>query len=214
MQPSLLKKMAGNNRNEDGFLSRFLFVYPNNLHPNLFTGNSIKESNIKNYENLISNLFDLENQVLQVDNSGIKIYKEWQHSKSSEAFRDDLETIIQSKLETYVWRLALIIEMINQATKSNYCTTISDNSIKKAIKLVEYFRVNALKVYDKMLINNPLGGLEKNKYDLYEKLPHEFKRSDVLPLFNTYKIKGGSIGRFLSSEVFIQLKYGMYKKKY
>jgi hypothetical protein len=214
MQPSLIKKMAGNNRSEDGFLSRFLFVYPNNLKPNLFTGNSIKESNVKNYENLISNLFDLEDKVLQVDNSGIEIYKEWQHSKSSEAFQDDLETIIQAKLETYVWRLALIIEMIQQATESNYSNTISNQSLNKAIKLIEYFRFNALKVYNKMLINNPLEGLEKNKYELYQELPNEFNRKDVLPLFITHKIKGGSIGRFLSSEVFTQPKYGMYKKKY
>lgn len=214
MQPSLIKKMAGNNRSEDGFLSRFLFVYPNNLKPNLFTGNSIKESNVKNYESLISNLFDLEDQVLQVDSSGIEIYKEWQHSKSSEAFQDDLETIIQAKLETYVWRLALIIEMIQQATESNYSNTISNQSLNKGIKLIEYFRFNALKVYNKMLINNPLEGLEKNKYELYQELPNEFNRKDVLPLFITHKIKGGSIGRFLSSEVFTQPKYGMYKKKY
>ena len=123
---------------------------------------------------------------------------------------------IQAKLETYVWRLALVIEMMEQASSNNFKETLSDNSLKKAIKLVEYFRTNALRVHDKIQSTNPLEELPTNKIDLFNALPQEFKRVEVLPLFEDFGIKGGSINRFLNNKsFFIRINSkGFYKKKF
>ncbi|WP_055445536.1 DUF3987 domain-containing protein [Lacinutrix himadriensis] len=214
LQPKLLKNLGKNGRNDDGFLSRFLFVYPKEVKPRLFTGKSIETVHVDNYKKLIANLYDAPARNFKVSQSVIEIFKKWQHEKSKESFNDDLEMLTQSKLESYVWRLALILECINQADRNECTEEISDKSIKDAIRLVEYFRINAFRVYDEMLDNNPLNQLPINKLDLYKELPIEFKRKDVLPLFERFKINGGSIDRFLKSELFSNPNYGYYKKKY
>ena len=216
MQPALLKAMASGNRADDGFLSRFLFVYPTNIKPNLFTGKTIQPLYVDNYKRLIFNLFDAPTTTLKTNDSQIKIYQQWQHKKAKDCYNDDLETLIQSKLETYVWRLALIIEMMEKAATNKFNETLSDQSLNKAIKLIEYFRINSLRVYDKILSSNPLDGLPTNKIDLFNALPMEFKRLDVLPLFEDHKIKGGSINRYLGNKsLFIRVDMkGNYKKKF
>lgn len=215
LQPKVLKKMASNNRNEDGFLSRFLFVYPDNLEPNLFTGKNIKDENLENYTRFILNLYEAPKMTLKVSENQKNIFKKWQHKKAVKYFNDEIENVIQSKLETYVWRLALIIEIMQQASTCNFNNSITDESVEKAIILIEYFRQNSLKVYDKILSNNPLEGLPLNKIELYKKLPEKFKRNEVLPLFKEFNINGGSINRFLNNPIFIRINNcGNYKKKY
>jgi len=53
MQPELLKGMAKNNRNNGGFLDRFLFCLSRKLKPKVFTGLKINTENEKNYNKLI-----------------------------------------------------------------------------------------------------------------------------------------------------------------
>ena len=200
MQPKLLKNMASNNRDSDGFLSRFLFVFPEINKPRKFTGLSINKINNDNYKRLLNNLFEIPETIINASSSNIEIFKKWQHLKAKECFHDELETSIQSKLETYVWRLALIIELIEQATKNEYSSSLKDSNLKTAIKLIEYFRTNALRVNDSILLINPLEGLATNKVELYKSLPlKEFQRKDVLKLFEKHEVKGGTIDRFLKN---------------
>lgn len=216
LQPAKLKELASNGRNDDGFLSRMLFVYPINLKPNKFTGKSIHQDHVNNYNKFILNLYDAPALTLKTNENQIKIFQQWQHQKVEECFNDDLETSIQAKLQTYVWRLVLVIEMMHQAVTNNFTETISDNSIHKALKLIEYFRRNALKVNDKILSTNPLEDLPTNKIDLFNALPIEFKKSDVDILFSDHGIKGGSVYRFLNNKsLFIRVNSkGNYKKKF
>jgi len=65
MQPKVLKDMASNNREDDGFLARFLFVYPKDLKPKLFTGKQIDESHYQSYSKLIQDLFGTTNKTLK-----------------------------------------------------------------------------------------------------------------------------------------------------
>jgi hypothetical protein len=171
MQPKVLKDMASNNREDDGFLARFLFVYPEDLEPKLFTGKQIEESHYQSYNNLIQDLFDTTNKTLKTTESQIEIYKEWQSRKVKECHYDDLETLIHSKLETYIWRLALILEMVAQTSTNTFSDNLSDKSLNDAIILVEYFRNNALRVYNKLSSTNPLDNFSKNKQELFKELP-------------------------------------------
>lgn len=214
LQPKRMRELALNGRDEDGFLTRMLLVYPTYIKPNLFTGKNIEQQHVENYSRLINNLFDVSEMTLRINENQIKIFQKWQHKAVKESFDDDVETCIQAKLESYVWRLTLVIEMIFQATENKFRETISDSSLLKAIQLVEYFRVNALKVFDKITSTNPLDDLPTNQIDLINELPLEFKRIDVLLLFEKYGIKGGSIARFLNKkQLFKRLdSKGNYKK--
>ena len=215
LQPKKLKTLASNGRSDDGFLSRILFVYPRNLKPNKFTGKSIDKIHVENYIKFILSLYDAPACELKTKESQIEIFQHWQHKKVEESFNDDIETSIQAKLETYVWRLTLIIEMMHQVSISKFEDTISDNSINKSIKLIEYFRINALRVFDKMISTNPLEDLPLNKVELFNSLPKEFKRKAVQTSFEQHNVKGGSVNRFLGNKsLFIRLdNLGNYKKK-
>lgn len=215
LQPKKLKTLASNGRSDDGFLSRILFVYPRNLKPNKFTGKSIDKIHVENYIKFILSLYDAPACELKTKESQIEIFQHWQHKKVEESFNDDIETSIQAKLETYVWRLTLIIEMMHQVSISKFEDTISDNSINKSIKLIEYFRINALRVFDKMISTNPLEDLPLNKVELFNSLPKEFKRKAVQASFEQHNVKGGSVNRFLGNKsLFIRLdNLGNYKKK-
>lgn len=221
MQPEIVKQLANNNRGEDGFLDRFLFVYPENLEPHLFTGLDIPAAHKENYKRLINNLLEAPQQTIKTDVSNIEVFKQWQHQKAAECFNDTLERSIQAKMETYVWRLALIIEMIQQAVTGVFNINLQNENLKKAIGLVEYFRLNALRVHDKIMTKNPLEDLTALQMDLYKALPFEFKRADVLPLFEQMKIGVRTGDRFLKNENLFDnfnnckdLKAGNYRKKF
>lgn len=216
MQPDVLKMMAANNREDDGFLARFLFVYPEDLEPKLFTGKQIEESHYQSYNKLIQDLFGTTNKTLKTSDSQIEIYKKWQSRKVKECHHDDLETLIQSKLETYVWRLALILEVIEQTSTNTFSDKLSDKSLNDAIILVEYFRENTLRVYNKLSSTNPLDNFSENKQELFKELPMEFKKGDQAELFKKHGISGGSLARFLNKkDLFKRVdSIGNYKKMF
>lgn len=221
MQPEIVKQLASNNRGEDGFLDRFLFVYPENLEPHMFTGLDIPEPHKENYKRLINNLLEAPYQTIKADVSNIELFKLWQHQKATECFNDTLERSIQAKMETYVWRLALIIEMMHQAVTGNFETSLKNENLEKAISLVEYFRWNALRVQDKIINKNPLEDLTAIQLELYKALPYEFKRAEILPLFEQMNIGIRTGDRFLKNEKLFdsfqtskELKAGNYKKKF
>jgi len=221
MQPEVLKGIAKNNRSEDGFLDRFLFVYPDNVEPILFSGLDIDQLQVDNYFKLINNLLNTPVMTIKASTSNIEVFKQWQHKKVIECYNDQLERSIQAKLETYVWRLALVIEMMQQASIATYTPIIRNDSIEKAITLVEYFRYNALKVHDRILSKNHLQDLTPIQLDLYKALPLEFKRADVLPLFEDMEISIRTADRFLKNDKIFdsyqtskELKAGHYKKKF
>lgn len=221
MQPEIVKQLANNNRGEDGFLDRFLFVYPENLEPHLFTGLDIPEAHKENYKRLINNLLEAPHQTIKTDASNIEIFKQWQHQKATEYFNDTLERSIQAKMETYVWRLALIIEVMQQAVTGSFNISLQNENLEKAIGLVEYFRLNALRVHDKIMTKNPLEDLTALQLDLYKALPYEFKRAEILPLFEQMKVGIRTGDRFLKNEKLFNnfnnckdLKAGHYRKKF
>lgn len=221
MQPEIVKQIANNHRDEDGFMDRFLFVFPENLEPHLFTGEDIAEAHKENYKKLINNLLEAPQQIIKSDASNIELFKLWQHQKSIEYFNDTVERSIQAKMETYVWRLALIIEMMQQAVIGEFNSQLHNDSLEKAILLVEYFRLNALRVHDKIMTKNPLEDLTPIQKNLYNELPLEFKRVDILPLFEKMKISIRTGDRFLKNEKLFnnsstsnKLKIGNYRKKF
>lgn len=206
LQPEILKSLAKNNRDEDGFLDRMLFVYPDNQKPNLFTGFDIEPQHVENYRRLIFNLMDIPELKLEADKHNIETYKEWQHRKAKESFNDQLEQAIQAKLDIYVWRFALVIELMHQASTGDYTTSLRNESISKAIRLVEYFRINALKIHDKITSRSPLDDLSPIQKEIFNELPIEFKRAEILPLFKDKEFSKRTADRFLKNTKLFALR--------
>jgi hypothetical protein len=91
--------------------------------------------------------------------------------------------------------------MIEQTSTNTFSNNLSNKSLNDAIILVEYFRENALRVYNKLSSTNPLDNLSKNKQDLFKELPLEFKKGEQLELFKKHKVTGGSLARFLNKKL-------------
>ncbi len=213
MQPEKLKEFANNGRKYDGFLDRFLFVIPKHLKPYQFTGQDIQEKNKIYYSSFIKSLLNALERSLQVNDNVIQIYKEWQYPKAKKCFHDPIETAIQAKLETYTWRFLLIIDMMRQVDTNKLKSSVDPESMRKAIKLAEYFRNNALTVHDKYLSTNPITELTTVQKEIYYELPNEFKRSEVIELLNNKGLLGGTADRFLKNrKLFEAFYYGHYKK--
>ncbi len=220
MQPKIINHLAKNSRSDDGFLDRLLFVFPRRVEPNLFTGKDILQLHKENYTRLVNNLIEVPNFEIVANESNIKIFQDWQHHTVQKYFKDEEEQAIQAKMETYVWRFALIIEMIDQAAKEHFAATLKDESLNKAIRLAEYFRHISLKIRDLITSINPLETLSAAQLELYEALPSEFKRKDVLDLLDCKGISYRSGDRFFrkkelffSSTTSSNLKIGQYRKK-
>ncbi|TXN36897.1 DUF3987 domain-containing protein [Flagellimonas hymeniacidonis] len=220
MQTELLKTLA-TNRTSDGFLDRFLFVIPENPKPRLFTGERLDTALFENYCRIINNILGFEGHEIFVGPKCLDIYKSWQHKKAMEVDNDDLEHAIQSKMETYIWRLALVLETMHQASIASFKKELSEDVLHKTIRLVEYFRIQALKVHDKLATYDPIEKLNAIERELYEKMPVKFKRNDVLRIAEEHHMSNSSLDRFLKrKELFDNrkkdktLSYGVYKKIY
>ena len=213
MQPEKLKEFAKNGRKYDGFLDRFLFIIPKHLNPYQFTGLDIKEKNKKYYDSFIKSLLNAPERSLQINSKVIKIYKDWQYPKAKECFHDPIEIAIQAKLETYAWRFLLIIDMMRQVASNKLNSNVDPESMRKAIKLAEYFRNNALIVHDKYLTTNPITELTTVQKEIFAELPNDFKRSEVIDLLHNKGLKGGTADRFLKNrKLFEAYTYGHYNK--
>jgi len=221
MQTERLKSFASN-RVDDGFLDRFLFVIPENSKPRLFKEETLNLKLVDNYKRLINNLIDFEGQEIKTTSKTIEIYKEWQHKRAQETNKDDIEAAVFAKIDTYVWRLALVLEMAFQASKASFSAKLSPETMKRAIVLADYFYYQALKIHDKLATKDPIDQLNVNQRELYDKLPRTFKRKEAIDIGDSLDMSRSSVDRFLKNHpnLFKQkkegekLRYGEYSKKY
>ncbi|MFD2530594.1 hypothetical protein [Polaribacter marinaquae] len=90
------------------------------------------------------------------------------------------------------------------------------NTFNDAIILVEYFRENALRLYNKLSSINPLDNFSDNKQKLFKELGMELKKSDQAELFKKHGISGGSLAGFLNKkDLFKRVdSIGNYQEKF
>ncbi len=211
IQKKKLRSLSKNDRDADGFMERILFVFPDNVKPPKKTfknqGDHYKERLFRTLESLSS----INNQVYTLDVDCETIYGNW-YNESVEIYG---LCPIQAKLDTYLTRLVLIIDILHKKENKDTNTVIYSNSIHKAIQLVEYFRKTANNV--KNILENGLNPLEELslKYQkLYHDLEPEFKVNDEMDKFLFHKVTGGSIYDFLNKKkLFTKLEHGIWKKK-
>jgi hypothetical protein len=113
----------------------------------------------------------------------------------------------------YAVRLALILEMMSYACNKSNKETISENSIKGALQLVEYFKNTAIKVSSIVSDFNPLENQPFDKQSLYKALPNSFTTEIGLEIARNMGVPERTFKRFLKhQELFNSVKWGQYKK--
>jgi hypothetical protein len=224
-QPSQLKSFAEKGNDSNGFIYRILWAYPKKHVKKPYNDLEISPELEKDYYEIIHNL---QNDLLDNDGQPNVItwspeakacWVDWYDNNVAEtnAVDDDNIQSLFGKLEGYVPRLALILQATHWACDyTEGMQHISEKAILGAIKLIEYYRITALKV--QLLLNNmdnenDMRSLSKNKVNWNE----IFKKNDVLKLsdiitltIEKYGYSERSINRLVKSELFC-IKHGFYK---
>jgi Protein of unknown function (DUF3987) len=226
IQPDLLHDLAKGRRKANGFLDRFLFVFPTNVKKEPWTNNDVSQDFETKYHSIIEKLLalsyfeDEDNNTEYVFFSQVakQLILDWQKGNTDLCNRStDRMTSIYSKLEIYILRFALILQCLYWACDETHDFEISERAAKGAIDLVEYFRTTAQNVAYIIDNSTALDNLDIEKRKLYDTLPSEFTKQTGLDIKGE-SMSDRSFANFLNSGIemglFEKKSHGIYMKKY
>jgi hypothetical protein len=224
IQPAVLNDLA-NNRTQNGFLDRLLFVAPDNLKKPYWSEKELKPKIFENWQTIITNLLNLSIDLDETNNPQSKILKftpeakellfEWQRGLADQSNSTQNEALvgINAKIEMYAIRFSLILQLLKYACNEGGKQAIEIEAVQGALKLVEYFKRTAIKVH--YIINNasPLDKQPLEKQKLYFKLPETFKTSEGIEIAKKLEVSERTFKRFLNNkELFKRIRQGEYEK--
>lgn len=224
IQPGVLNELA-ENRTENGFLDRLLFVVPDDLKKDYWSEKELSPVIFKNWYAIISRLLDIEiiqdetyslqPEVLKFTPEAKQVLFNWQKELTDLSNKPENEAIsgIYAKIEMYAVRLALCLEMACFACGESQKQAVGLEAVRGAIKLGEYFMKSAFKVHSMVSHASPLDKLPTDKKTLYNALPEFFTTSK-----GVLQAKGMGMGErtfknFINKrDLFNNTKRGEYEK--
>lgn len=218
IQPSVLSQVFTGNKLHNGFIDRFLFVYPESPPKVRWNDKELAESTIAMYMGFIKSLSGyidkLEDpQMLGLsDEAKIELY-EWQNM-TPEEYDFNYERGAQTKIEQYVLRLCMLLHVISNYNANVLDDLIERETVKSAVKLAEYYFKNARKVHETFMAD-PYDLLSLKQKNVCDALPFQFSTSTAIKLVvETKLISRRSLFTFLKDKsLFEKLDRGEYKKK-
>lgn len=175
-QVGVLKDFFKDNRNENGFVDRLLFVYPQKFNSIKLNRNNIGKRVLNNYQNFIQNLIVLnqEPEIMQYTDEAFSFCVEWQKKRPDEYFFD-YERAVDVKLRDHVHRFSIILQKIHDKSDGKVSKYIGLETLKKSIKLFEYFLSTAIKARENTIQKDYLESLNQLQSDIYNDLPKDRK---------------------------------------
>ena len=226
IQPGVLNELA-ENRTENGFLDRLLFVIPDNLKKEYWSEKELNQSIVENWQTIISSLLDIPTiyddtgtlipEILRFTPEAKHLLFEWQKELTDQSNKPENESIsgINAKIEMYAVRLALILQMVRYACNEGNKQAIGMEAVQGALKLVDYFKKTAIKVHSIVSNASPLDKLPTDKQTLYIALPDTFTTSEGAQVAESMGMAERTFKRFLNNNVvFLKMKEGEYEILY
>lgn len=240
-QPDVIQKFANGSKMGNGFLARFLVSWPEVSLKADHHNKCPDPSHMEYWEGIIRKLqglpvdqkdaedefsdFTVNPHFISLDTKAQAAYTKF-FNRNAELIRksdDETERSIRGKFESYLLRIALILEMIEwvDGFKSAptlddvYMLKISETSVKNAERLVNYFEHTALKVVNR--VANPAEALPADQHNWYKNLPNDriFTRAEALRLAKRAGVKPRTMARLLSNEkLFLRKGQGLYETKW
>lgn len=224
IQPAVLNELA-NNRTENGFLDRLLFVVPDSLQKEYWSETELDPEISEKYESIISRLLDLPLLLDKSDNPNPAVLRfaddardvimKWQRELTDQSNKPENAELsgINAKIEIYAIRLALILQMARYACGEGGNRVVEIEAVEGAIKLVDYFKKTAIKVHSIVTNASPIDKLPADKRDLYAALPDVFSTSEGADIAGNFGIAERTYKRFLNKkELFQKVSQGTYEK--
>ncbi len=224
IQNSLLKELAKDNRNQNGFIDRILFVMPDNLQKQHWNEKELPIQINDLWQQKVSDLLNLpcsfdgttiKPKVLEFSIDAKKLLFSWQQQNTDLCNNAESEAIgsMYSKMDMYIVRFALILEILKGACNDITPDLIGTESVDGAIKLTEYFKNTALKVHG--IINNfkPIDTEPEIKQTVYDALPPEFATSEGVKIAKDLGMPERTFKNFIKDKkLFLNTKHGEHKK--
>lgn len=167
IQPEILNDLAKDNRAENGFLSRFMFAYPDLADKKPYSKAKLNTDTLLNYHKFLSALDNLTEIVdLTLSDEAETLYSNWYNVNADKTNKEPTGYLkgVYGKLDVISLRLAIVVHGMDFVCNQNTSTVISATNMQTAIELTEYFRATALKVYDKIFKDT--GNANLNKKDV------------------------------------------------
>lgn len=224
-QISVLKEFAKGGRSANGFMDRLLFVFPENQKTIKWNINQVDERILHNYSTVLSNLMDLkmnennESNIIPIEEKAKKYLFDWQNSLPDNYFFE-YERSIGIKLQEYVFRFALILQLLFHASENSTDREVQLFAVKGGIKLFDYFYFNAIKVRSETIKKNYRETLSEAQKAILDDLPSKKSFTTAEGLKIACKIVNGkprvSERQFYTYlkdlKLFKKLERGVYQK--
>jgi hypothetical protein len=226
IQKGILNELAKDSRTQNGFIDRILFVIPDNIKKECWSETDLPPVVSENWESIISKLLSISvtnddslnpsPEVLKFTPEAKKVLFEWQKVNTDQCNEAENEAVsgIFSKMDMYILRLALILEMMRYACDDSDKQAVSIEAVQGAVKLVEYFKSSAVKVNSILSNASPLDKHPADKQALYNALPDKFTTETGLQISESLGVAERTFKYFLNEkELFTRISRGEYQKR-
>jgi hypothetical protein len=221
IQLGLLQDLAKDGMQVNGFLDRLLFVIAENLKKSHWQDAELNKETEQEYSAILNRVMDAisgaEPSIVDFTSNARSLFREW-HREQTDRFntlQDEQEKQILSKIEIYLIRFCLILEVMERACKGENMSdlfSINEKSVHGAIELCNYFTQQALKV--RSIVSQEVSTDPTSvKIKCYAKLPEQFTTSEGLNIAKALKMSERSFKYFINDHaLFTKISHGTYKK--
>lgn len=217
-QPGRLAKQFGGERVVNGFSSRFLKVYPDITDMPTWDTERMPDGIMEQWERIIRKIatFDFKGKEQPIELTfSFEAHRklcEWKDNVNNaiySATESEAEKAVCGKLEIYLMRFCLIIQIMKNICTGETATIIDTGSAEAAIELVEYFR----EMENRVIRVSLSGNLDKRQFQLLDALPYDFRTSDAIDIGRALGMSESTIKRFLkNTTLFKKEEHGRYTK--
>lgn len=198
IQKKILGELVKGERSSNGFIDRILFVMPESVLKSRWNDRETPEELEIQWQQIIDKL----------------IAQDCPHDENNELQPQCLpfdEDAKYCKLEIYIIRFCLIIQLARWTCGECDKTTIDLESVNRAILLTEYFRTTAVKEQT-VVSQEQLSELHRN---IYLNLPYRFTTAEGIGIAESYGMKEHAFKMFLKRHIgtlFRKENHGEYSK--
>ena len=216
MQEAILSSVFHSNKLKNGFIDRLLFVLPHKYVDNKWNDLDLDEKYIEWYSEFIEKVFHTADNleiVLEFHPEAKDYLYKWQNSQKND-FEFEYQRGISVKLQQYVLRFSILLEVIHAICNDEKLHIISLKTLKSAIKLRDYFFENAVRVFE-IIDNTYYDSLTEIQKNVFDKLPQQFKTGEGIEVISKEDLmKIRSFKNFLKDEkLFKKIAHGIYEKE-
>ena len=149
LPPDMVADLAERHGREDGFLDRILFAFPDPV-PVRWTDADIPPQAIRNYSRCCNKVAKLPPATLELSPAARDEFEVWYNAHNAE----QVEAVVRgswAKLNGYCLRFANILHHLHHVCgETNQAEIVGEETIKKAIDLVTYFKSSIRRTFNHM----------------------------------------------------------------